>query len=529
MDGYDGAGYGVGGEGFSFSDPQWVKLRANLGYTRAYAQQVNLAAMTPRGDLCSTGYCLANPAAPGAEFIVFQPSGANSFTVKLNGLSGSFAVEWLNPETGGKSAGAAVNGGGTVTFAPPYANAVLYLKQAGTATPTGTPVKTPTATQVPPAPTPTGTPTAPPQAQFPTSPLLDNFNRPDGHIGVNWGNQPSDFRIANRHLDLPGSGVSIWRPGVFGPNQQAYVTLTAIDPNGGANHAVGVVLKAALAGEQLASGLNVVYAPSARELRVGVYSPSNGWQAVGAPLKAAFSAGDVLGAFAHEDGAVELFRNGVLVGAVAAGTALGAAGGQIGLAVSDPGAQAANAVVDSFGGGNPGGGAPPPFSPQVITSVAGQGTVAVKPAGTLACGQMVTVTAIPQPGWSFVGWTGDLLKSDNPLVYNLFGSLTLTANFASTPPEFALAAVSEGGGAVTVNPPGPYRAGQVLELTALAQPGWRFAGWEGSLQGSDNPLPLQIRTDMDVTASFVRAKSLYFPSIQYGRTGQVPGLDGSCQ
>ena len=121
---------------FDFDAPQWVKLRANLGYTRAYAQQVNLAAMTPRGDLCSTGYCLANPTAPGAEFIVFQPSGANSFTVKLNGLSGSFAVEWLNPETGSKSAGAAVNGGGTVTFNPPFGNPVLYLKQETAPTPT---------------------------------------------------------------------------------------------------------------------------------------------------------------------------------------------------------------------------------------------------------------------------------------------------------------------------------------------------------------------------------------------------------
>ncbi len=39
MDGYDGAGYGVGGDGFVFDAPQWVKLRANLGYTRAYAER----------------------------------------------------------------------------------------------------------------------------------------------------------------------------------------------------------------------------------------------------------------------------------------------------------------------------------------------------------------------------------------------------------------------------------------------------------------------------------------------------------
>ena len=135
MDGYDGAGYGVGGEGFVFSDPQWVKLRANLGYTRAYAERMNLAAMRPRSDLCSTGYCLANRPRRGAEFIVYQPSGADSFTVKLNGLSGSLAVEWMNPETGAKTTGAAVNGGGTLTFNPPFGNAVLYLRQPGAVRP----------------------------------------------------------------------------------------------------------------------------------------------------------------------------------------------------------------------------------------------------------------------------------------------------------------------------------------------------------------------------------------------------------
>jgi hypothetical protein len=159
----------------------------------------------------------------------------------------------------------------------------------------------------------------------------------------------------------------------------------------------------------------------------------------------------------------------------------------------------------------------------------GQGTVEIKPSGTLTCGQVVTITAIPQSGWSFVGWTGDILASDNPLVYSLYSSLALTANFASTPPEFALAAGAEGAGSISIKPSGPYRAGQVLELTALAQPGWRFEGWAGSLQGSDNPLQLQIQSDMDVTARFVNARSVYFPSIANGRVGQVTGTDGSCQ
>jgi hypothetical protein len=68
MDGYNGAGYGVGGAGFNFNDPTWVKLRANMGYTLAYANRMNLLAATPRGDLCSTGYASPTPlpAAPSS-------------------------------------------------------------------------------------------------------------------------------------------------------------------------------------------------------------------------------------------------------------------------------------------------------------------------------------------------------------------------------------------------------------------------------------------------------------------------------
>jgi hypothetical protein len=50
-------------------------IRINLGYVREYANRMNLVAMKPQPGLCSTGYCLANPAASGAEYLVFLPSG----------------------------------------------------------------------------------------------------------------------------------------------------------------------------------------------------------------------------------------------------------------------------------------------------------------------------------------------------------------------------------------------------------------------------------------------------------------------
>jgi hypothetical protein len=106
--------------------------RRAMGQARSYADRMDLASMTPRGDLTSTGYALAHP---GAEYLVYQ-SGSGGFNVSLG--AGSYAVEWLNPATGATSTAAAVAGGGSVSFSPPFGgDAVLYLKSATPPPPPG--------------------------------------------------------------------------------------------------------------------------------------------------------------------------------------------------------------------------------------------------------------------------------------------------------------------------------------------------------------------------------------------------------
>ena len=127
MDGYDGAGYGVGGAGFDYDDPNWVSLRRNLGYTRNYANRINLKAMTPHGDLASSGYCLANPTGTSAEFLVYLPQGGEA-SVDLSAAVGTFSVEWFDPEKGNTTKGNAVNGGAVETLTAPFdGDAVLYI------------------------------------------------------------------------------------------------------------------------------------------------------------------------------------------------------------------------------------------------------------------------------------------------------------------------------------------------------------------------------------------------------------------
>lgn len=108
-------------------DPAFTDMRNNLGYTKAYADRMNLAVMAPHGELASTGYALANPAETGAEYLIYLPSGG-TVTVNLSSTSGNLSVEWLNPASGATTAGSPVAGGAGRSFKAPFSgDAVLYL------------------------------------------------------------------------------------------------------------------------------------------------------------------------------------------------------------------------------------------------------------------------------------------------------------------------------------------------------------------------------------------------------------------
>ncbi len=111
-------------------DSRWDNLRDNLGYILRYSRRLNLASVTPRGPLSSTGYCLAQTPPAGAEYLVYSPSGG-SFTVDLSAMphSRTLAVEWFNPSPGATVAGEPIPAGSaSQSFTPPFnQDAVLYL------------------------------------------------------------------------------------------------------------------------------------------------------------------------------------------------------------------------------------------------------------------------------------------------------------------------------------------------------------------------------------------------------------------
>ncbi|MEM7331813.1 MAG: S8 family serine peptidase [Chloroflexota bacterium] len=149
-------------------------------------------------------------------------------------------------------------------------------------------------------------------------------------------------------------------------------------------------------------------------------------------------------------------------------------------------------------------GTPPP-DPVLTINTIGNGSVSTDVAPPYSEGQQVTLTATPDAGWLFDGWTGDITSSDNPLVVTMNGDVTVTANFIEDipPPAPELTILTVGNGSVSTDAAPPYSEGQQVTLTATAGAGWLFDGWTGDITSSDNPLVVTMNGDVTVTASFV--------------------------
>ena len=139
----------------------------------------------------------------------------------------------------------------------------------------------------------------------------------------------------------------------------------------------------------------------------------------------------------------------------------------------------------------------------VITSAVGSGSVTTDPTGPIhALGSEVALTASPDAGWRFVGWSGGLSGAENPTTTTVTSDLAIIATFEEIP-AYPLTTNVVGSGSVSSAPSAAeYPDGTSIVLTAMPAAGWVFAGWSGDASGSLNPITVAIDAATDVTATF---------------------------
>ena len=183
---------------------------------------------------------------------------------------------------------------------------------------------------------------------FPSTSILDTFNRANGGIGSAWSGNTAGYNIDSNQLsvDYHGSNNDVyWKNEPFGANQEAYVTFTQVDSAGDEQ----ILLLKSQSNITWGDGvLEVVYRALNNRVEVVTWDWPQGWVQHGADIPVTFADGDTLGARALADGTVEVYKNGTLLAARdITSWSHYADGGYVGLWFIG----AEDAVLDNFGGG----------------------------------------------------------------------------------------------------------------------------------------------------------------------------------
>ena len=139
----------------------------------------------------------------------------------------------------------------------------------------------------------------------------------------------------------------------------------------------------------------------------------------------------------------------------------------------------------------------------IVTSSNGMGTVTLDPdTNIFVNGDTVIISAIPDPGWTFSEWNGDISGTDNPQTVVVNGDMYISAVF--TPPlQYQIYQWIVGTGSIEYEPQGPmYEPGTSVEITAIPADGWTFSHWSGHWAGSNNPYTVVMDSSLAITANF---------------------------
>jgi uncharacterized repeat protein (TIGR02543 family) len=125
---------------------------------------------------------------------------------------------------------------------------------------------------------------------------------------------------------------------------------------------------------------------------------------------------------------------------------------------------------------------------------------------------VVNLTAVPDTGYQFVGWTGNATTIANPTAAStnitMNDSYSITANFALEPGWYSLTISSTPGGNVTEPGVGTYVYGNntVVNLVAVNYTGYQFVRWTGNVGTIGNVSAAETTITMNgpyyITANF---------------------------
>lgn len=136
----------------------------------------------------------------------------------------------------------------------------------------------------------------------------------------------------------------------------------------------------------------------------------------------------------------------------------------------------------------------------------GEGTVDIEPdEEKYEEGTEVELEAIPDDGWEFDEWSGDIEETEEEITVTMDNDKNITAHFgAHFGEEYNLEIFKHGEGEIIVDPEqDKYSKGKEVNVEAIPADGWSFEGWTGKKESSSEEIEILIQDDSVLIASFV--------------------------
>lgn len=115
----------------------------------------------------------------------------------------------------------------------------------------------------------------------------------------------------------------------------------------------------------------------------------------------------------------------------------------------------------------------------------------------------LTLQATPAKGWHFVGWSGDLKGSENPITFKVDSNKKISAVFEVN--RYVLNTSVEGNGDIGRDIyKDAYAHGTKVKLYATPKAGYRFDHWEGAIIGDSPSAEIVMTKETTVKAVFVK-------------------------
>ena len=117
-------------------------------------------------------------------------------------------------------------------------------------------------------------------------------------------------------------------------------------------------------------------------------------------------------------------------------------------------------------------------------------------------GSVVSLSATPASGWSFLRWQGTVSGTANPLNISMNQAQDVQAIFGTV-----VSTNIGGSGSVGMSTTNPVPYGTVVTLTAVPTPGYRFVTWSGAVSGTNNPATFTVNAATPTVGAFFTPSS----------------------